>query len=319
MRFASIDIGSNAVRLMLCRVLNNGKPFFSKDSLVRMAIRLGEDSFTNQLISEEKKEQLISTMIGFKHLIKAYKPISLIACATAAMREARNAPAIIQEIREKSGIDVKIISGRVEAETLYLNHIEDYLTPDNSYLYIDVGGGSTEMTLFSHGQVIASESFNIGSVRIISNGVSAGQWAAMKSWTKQNVGKQKSVRAIGSGGNINKLYKFAGKKEQTYLSYNKVKKIYSYLNSFSLEERVRNLRLHTDRADVILPATNIFLRIMKWGGIDKIYVPQFGLADGLIRILYQNTIEEQNLRECLQSGRVKTNVLRPLCRLDRFR
>ncbi len=294
MKFASIDIGSNAVRLLLAQVLNNtGKPFISKDSLIRIPIRLGEDSFTNQLISDEKREKLVSAMIGFRHLIEAYKPVDFAAYATAAMREARNSQEIIQEIREKSGIEIEVVNGQKEAETICSNQIEKYLSSASAYLYIDVGGGSTEMTLFSNHQAVISESFNIGAVRIINNRVSSDQWDSMKKWIKENIGKYGEAEAIGSGGNINKLYKFAGKKEQTFLSYKKVGKIYKYLSSFSYDERVRTLNIHTDRADVIIPATNIFLKIMKWAKIKKIYVPQFGLSDGLIRILYRKHNQKQ--------------------------
>jgi len=293
LKFASIDIGSNAVRLLLAQVLNNGKPFISKDSLIRIPIRLGEDSFTNQFISDEKREKLVSAMIGFKYLIDAYKPVDFAACATAAMREARNSQEIIQEIREKSGIEIEVINGQKEAETICTNHIEKYLTSDSAYLYIDVGGGSTEMTLFSNHQAVISESFNIGAVRIINDRVSSEQWDSMKRWIKDNTRKYGKAEAIGSGGNINKLYKFAGKKEQTFLSYKKVEKIHKYLSSFSFDERVRILNIHTDRADVIIPATNIFLNVMKWAKIKKIHVPQFGLSDGLIRILYGKHNQKQ--------------------------
>jgi len=294
-KFASIDIGSNAVRLLLSQVLSNGCPFFSKDSLVRIPIRLGEDSFMDGLISEEKKEKLIATLIGFKYMIDAYKPVDFIACATAAMREAVNGQEILSEIKEKSGIDVQIINGCKEAEIICASHIENNLSSsDTSYLYIDVGGGSTEMTLFSKNEANISESLNIGAVRIINNRVNDSQWDTMKRWVKEYIKPhEKSVEAIGSGGSINKLYKFSGKKEQTHLSYKKTEKIFNYLNSFSFDERVRMLNLHTDRADVIIPAVSIFLKIMRWAKIKKIHVPQIGLADGLIRILYEKHNKKQ--------------------------
>jgi len=289
LKFASIDIGSNAVRLLLAQVLSNGRPFFSKDSLVRIPIRLGEDAFTDGVISEEKKEKLITAMIGFKYIIDAYKPLDYMGCATAAMREASNSQEIIDEIKEKSGIELKVISGRQEAEIICSNHIAQNLSSTGkSYLHIDVGGGSTEMTLFYKNRTIVSESFNIGAVRIIKEKVSQIEWDIMKSWIKEQVKKHdRPIEAIGSGGNINKLYKFAGKKDQTYLSRRKVEKIFNYLNSFSYDERVRILNLHTDRADVIIPAASTFLKIMKWADIEKIHVPQIGLADGLIRNLYE--------------------------------
>lgn len=289
MKFASVDIGSNAVRLLLAQVLNNGRPFFSKDSLVRIPIRLGEDAFTDGVISDEKREKLVTAMIGFKYIIDAYKPVDFMACATAAMREASNSEDIIAEIKEKSGIELEVINGRKEAEIICSNHIEQNLSSTGkSYLHIDVGGGSTEMTLFSKGKTIVSESFNIGAVRIIKEKVTENHWNTMKSWVKEQVKRHdRPIEAIGSGGNINKIYKFAGKKDQTYMSYKRVEKIFNYLNSFSFDERVRILNLHTDRADVIIPAASTFLKIMKWGKIEKIHVPQIGLADGLVRSLYQ--------------------------------
>lgn len=289
MKFASVDIGSNAVRLLLAQVLNNGRPFFSKDSLVRIPIRLGEDAFTDGVISDEKREKLVTAMIGFKYIIDAYKPVDFMACATAAMREASNSEDIISEIKEKSGIELEVINGRKEAEIICSNHIEQNLSSTGkSYLHIDVGGGSTEMTLFSKGKTIVSESFNIGAVRIIKEKVTENHWNTMKSWVKEQVKRHdRPIEAIGSGGNINKIYKFAGKKDQTYMSYKRVEKIFNYLNSFSFDERIRILNLHTDRADVIIPAASTFLKIMKWGKIEKIHVPQIGLADGLVRSLYQ--------------------------------
>ncbi|MGD9732300.1 MAG: Ppx/GppA phosphatase family protein, partial [Desulfamplus sp.] len=276
-------------RLLLAQVLNNGRPFFSKDSLVRIPIRLGEDAFTDGVISDEKREKLVTAMIGFKYIIDAYKPVDFMACATAAMREASNSEDIIAEIKEKSGIELEVINGRKEAEIICSNHIEQNLSSTGkSYLHIDVGGGSTEMTLFSKGKTIVSESFNIGAVRIIKEKVTENHWNTMKSWVKEQVKRHdRPIEAIGSGGNINKIYKFAGKKDQTYMSYKRVEKIFNYLNSFSFDERVRILNLHTDRADVIIPAASTFLKIMKWGKIEKIHVPQIGLADGLVRSLYQ--------------------------------
>lgn len=297
MKFASVDIGSNAVRLLLSQALNNGgDPFFSKDSLVRIPIRLGEDVFTEGFISEEKREKLVTAMTGFKYMIDAYRPVDFMACATAAMREATNGKDIIGEIKERSGMDIQIISGKREAQIICSSHIEQQLSSsERSYLNIDVGGGSTEITLFSQDRVIISESFNIGAVRILKNRVTDHQWNIMRSWIKEYVKTHdRSLEAIGSGGNINKLYKFSGKKGQTYLSYKKVQQIFNYLNSFSFDERVRTLKLHTDRADVIIPATATFIKVMKWANIKKIHVPQIGLADGIVRVLYEkhNTKQE---------------------------
>lgn len=290
MKLASIDIGSNAVRLLLTQVLYNHQPFFSKDALIRIPIRLGEDAFIDGSISDEKREKLVTTMIGFKYLIEAYKPLDIKACATAAMREASNGSEIVNDIKEKAGIDVEIITGCKEAEIICGSHMEKkFFSPDTTYLFIDVGGGSTEMTLFSDNKPVISESFNIGAVRIIKKRVNDSHWDMMKAWIKEHVKPHgKVLEAIGSGGNINKLYKFSGKKEQTFLTYKKIKKIHTYLNSFTCEERIRVLNLHMDRADVIIPAVGIFLKIMKWAKVSTIHVPQIGLADGLIRGLYES-------------------------------
>lgn len=288
MKFAAIDIGSNAVRLLFTQVFENGKgTYFKKDALFRVPIRLGEDVFVEQKISAEKARSLVEAMMAFRHLIESYQPLAFMACATSAMREAANGAEVVAEIKKQANIEIEIINGQREADLIYLNHIAESLNPKKSYLYIDVGGGSTEVTLFAKGKIVASHSFNLGTVRILQQLDPPKEWEDLKEWLKEQSNKHKSIIAIGSGGNINKIFSLSRKKEGKPLSYNKVKDIYEMLNSYSYEDRIKFLRLRPDRADVIIPASKIFLSIMKWADISKIHVPQIGLVDGIIHMLYE--------------------------------
>jgi exopolyphosphatase/guanosine-5'-triphosphate,3'-diphosphate pyrophosphatase len=290
LKFAAIDIGTNAVRLLLSRVVEDGgRPNFEKESFVRIPIRLGEDTFLKGRISEEKTKCLVETMIGFRHLINAYQAVDFLGYATSAMREAENGEDVAREIRERTGIDVAIISGKTEAEVIYANHIEERLGPTRNYIYVDVGGGSTEINLISCGKVIASKSVNIGSVRMLEGKVDESQWNDMKMWLKQNTAELRPLYGIGMGGNINKIFQLARIKEGRPISYKLVRELHEYLSSFTLQERITELGLRPDRADVILLASEIYLSVMKWAKVRKMYVPQIGLADGIIHILYERT------------------------------
>lgn len=296
MKFAAIDTGSNAVRLLLSRVIENGsQPLFKKESLIRIPIRLGEDSFIQKKISAEKTNNLIKTMIGFKNLIEAYEAVDYIACATSAMREAENGNEIVEKIKKESGINLEIINGKREAEIINSNHIEKKLDQDSSYLYIDVGGGSTELTLFSKNESVTSKSFDIGTVRLLENLVPKTSWKDMKNWIKETSVEFQPLFGIGSGGNINKIFRLSMKSEKKPLTYKNIKKISDYLRSFTLEQRVKVLNLRPDRADVILPAAQIYMSVMKWGKIKQMFVPQIGLADGLIHILYEKHKENNTI------------------------
>jgi exopolyphosphatase/guanosine-5'-triphosphate,3'-diphosphate pyrophosphatase len=289
LKFAAVDIGSNAVRLLLTGVFEDGdSPTFRKMSLVRMPIRLGDDAFTQKHISEDKVTQLVKTMIGFSHLIDSFQPLGFRACATSAMREAENGPQIREKILSESGIDVEIINGKKEAQIIFENKSSDLFGGNNAYLYADIGGGSTEITLFSEGRIITSESFNIGTIRILEGLVTKAYWKKMKQWLKNYTAPYSSIAAIGSGGNINKIFRLANSKIGKPLSDNKMMKVRRFLKYFTVEQRIRELGLRPDRADVIIPALDIYLKIMKWSGIRRIYVPQVGLADGIVRILYKN-------------------------------
>lgn len=289
MKFAAIDIGSNAVRLLLSRVDAEGiEPVYEKISLVRMPIRLGDDAFVHNNISQEKVSRLVHTMIAFKHLMAAYEPIDYMACATSAMREADNGNEIVSLIREKSGIDINIISGRKEAKIIYSNRIEKTIgNGDSTYLHIDVGGGSTELILFKGKEVFAYRSFNIGTIRILEGIVAKEDWNEMKKWVQTVTIKHKPDYAIGSGGNIGKLFRMSGRKDGTPLEASDIKDLKKYLKSFTLEQRITKLGLRPDRADVIVPASKIYYSVMKWGDIDYMHVPRLGLADGIIHVLYK--------------------------------
>ncbi len=289
MVFAAIDIGSNAMRLLFCRVYKvDGKPHFSKEELIRMPIRLGEDVFLYGKISEEKSQRLVTAIKGFSELIKAYGVLAHRAVATSAMRDASNGAEIIDRIKKESGITVEIIDGKLEASLVFSNHIEEIINPKNAYLYIDVGGGSTELTLYFNNKVIAARSFNIGTVRMLLDKVEKSEMEEMKIWLKRNTNGIHPLYAIGSGGNINKIYKMSGKKETKHMGYDKLKGLYEMLNSYTYQERVERLGLKPDRADVIVPAAKIFLTVMKTADIERIYVPQIGLSDGLVHELYEN-------------------------------
>lgn len=294
MVFAAIDIGSNAIRLLFCRVYTvDGKPHFSKEELIRMPIRLGEDVFLQGKISETKANRLIGALKGYSELIKVYGVMGYRAVATSAMRDAVNGPQIIERVKAEAGIDVEIIDGKNEAALVFSNHIEELLNPKHAYLYIDVGGGSTELTLYYDNKVIAAKSFNIGTVRMLLDKVVKDEWEEMKAWLKRNTIGIHPLYAIGSGGNINKIFKISGKKETKHLSYDKLKGIYEMLCSYTYQERIERLDMKPDRADVIIPAAKIFLTVMKNSEIEKVFVPQVGLSDGLVHDMYEKHILSQ--------------------------
>lgn len=287
MIFAAIDIGSNSVRCLFCYVYEqNGKRIFNTRELIRLPIRLGADSFLNNEISNDKVEKLVAAINAFGQLMKVFEVTDYRACATSAMRNAINGPEIIKRIKAESDIQVEIIDGKTEAEIILSNRVEETLDPNQSYLYIDVGGGSAELTLLSKGKVIASKTFEIGTIRFLVDKVNKDEWEGFKSWVKQNTAGIKPLIAIGSGGNINKAFKISGKKEGKSLSYDDLKKIHEKINSYSYEDRITVLGLNPDRADVIAPALKVFISAMKHSDIEKIIVPQVGLSDGIIHQLY---------------------------------
>jgi len=287
LKFTAIDIGSNAIRILFSRVLeNDDEVLFKKDAFFRVPIRLGEDVFGSGIISDAKASSLVHTMIAFQHLMEAYRPVDSMACATSAMREATNGPAIVKRIKAETGIAIEIIDGNQEASIIYSNRIVDSLDKSKTYLYIDVGGGSTELTLISGGEITKSRSFKLGTVRILKERDTKSEWANLKTWLKENSREYPSIAGIGSGGNINKIFRLSRKKAGKPLSYNRLRRILEHINSYSFEDRVKVLWLKPDRADVIVPAGRIFKSVMKWARIQRIYVPQIGLSDGIIHVLY---------------------------------
>jgi len=263
-KFGAIDIGSNAVRLLITHVFETPEgPIFKKSSLVRVPIRLGEDVFTKGTISDVKCEKMISTMRAFKLLLGVHDVVAHRACATSAMRHASNGEELVRRISETSGLDIEIIQGKKEADIIFSNHIEEHLFNDRSYLYIDVGGGSTELTVFSEGKPVASRSFRIGTIRLLEDKVEPEYWYKLLGWVESNTKDLNKLDAIGSGGNINKLYKMSEVPDGEPLRYKQLKRLHVLLREMTYEERISKLGLNPDRADVILPACRIFRAIMK--------------------------------------------------------
>ena len=288
MIFAAIDIGSNAVRLLFSHVYEiRGKVFFEKEELIRMPVRLGEDTFLRGEVSKAKADKLVSAMRGFKELMNVFNIITYRAVATSAMRDAKNGQEVIERVKKEADINIEIIDGKTEAAMIFSNHAEEFLDPLKSYLYIDVGGGSVELTLISDKKAIAQKSFDVGTLRMLFGKIDDNEWDSYKQWIKKNTQGIKPLNAIGSGGNINKLYKMSGKKDSKNLSYDKLKSMQDMLSSYTYEERITILGLKPDRADVIIPATKIFLTAMKYADIERVYVPQIGLSDGIIHLLYE--------------------------------
>lgn len=289
MKLAAIDIGSNAARLLINDVISDatGKPAFIKLSLVRVPLRLGFDVFEQGEISDHKTEHLIKTIRSYKLLTEVYEVEHLITAATSAMRDAKNAPLVLDRVKNETGIDLKVISGEEEALYIYENHVADTMNSQESWLYIDVGGGSTELTLFSDGKLVSKKSFNIGTIRLLKDQVTEEDWMAMKTFIRQKTTGYHHITAIGSGGNINKIFSLSKNKEGKPLGLQLLLDYYKELSSLNLRERISMYRLREDRADVIVPALLIYINVMRWCGAKEIFVPKIGLADGLIKILYE--------------------------------
>ncbi|RIA09597.1 exopolyphosphatase/guanosine-5'-triphosphate,3'-diphosphate pyrophosphatase [Flavobacteriaceae bacterium MAR_2010_72] len=291
-KYAAIDIGSNAVRLLISNIIEQkGKPtLFKKSSLVRVPIRLGSDVFVNHEISEENQQRMIDTMVAFKLLMKSHKVSVYKACATSAMREAENGAKVSKLIEKHSKIKIDIIGGEEEAAIIAATDLHSYIDDSKTYLYVDVGGGSTEFSIIRHGETIASKSFKIGTVRLLNDMVKNETWLELESWIKLHSKNFDKIDLIGSGGNINKIFKISGKAMGKPLTYFYLTSYYNKLQTYSYEERITELDLNQDRADVIIPATRIYLSAMKWSGAKDIYVPKIGLSDGIIKSVYFNTV-----------------------------
>lgn len=294
-QFAAIDIGSNAVRLLVSNVFENGtQTTFKKQSLVRVPIRLGADAFLYKHLPEEKVEEFVHAMHAFSHLIKVYKPIKMRALATSAFREADNGAEIVDRVYRETGIKIEIITGKEEAEVVYANGLRENMDSNKSYIYMDVGGGSTELTFFHNHEAVAARSFNVGSIRLLMNTVTDETWDEMKSWVKEIAASIKGeISLIGSGGNVNKYCKLLMKEYGEELNYSEIYTLYKRLKDLNTDQRIQSLYLNPDRADVIVPAGKIFTSVMRWSGAQTAYVPKIGVSDGVIKMLYdQHKLEK---------------------------
>jgi exopolyphosphatase / guanosine-5'-triphosphate,3'-diphosphate pyrophosphatase len=291
-KYAAIDIGSNAMRLLIANIVeqDDKETQFSKSSLVRVPIRLGQDAFTVGAISEENIDRMCDAMKAFSLLMKVHKVEQYKAFATSAMREAYNGKEVTEIIKKKTGIKIEIIDGKKEAAIIASSDLHSLIKTEKTYLFVDVGGGSTEFTLFSDGKMIVSRSFKAGTVRLLNDMVHDVVWEEIEKWIRTHTEEFDEVTLIGSGGNINKLFKMSAKSQDKPLSYIYMNSQYAFLNSLTYEQRISELGLNSDRADVIIPATRIYLNAMKWSGARNIYVPKIGLADGIVKAMYYGKI-----------------------------
>jgi len=292
LKYAAIDIGSNAVRLLISSIVESEDhaPRFKKTSLVRVPIRLGQDVFVSGEISNVNTSRMLDTMQAFKLLMKTHRVDKYKACATSAMREASNGKEVVNLILENTGITIDIIDGEEEATIIAATDLNNFIDNNKTYLYVDVGGGSTEFSVIYNGFKTASKSFKIGTVRLLNDIVKKETWQELEQWIKAETKNHDNIEVIGSGGNINNIFKSSGKSAGKPLTYFYLTSYYNMLQSYSYEERITELNLNQDRADVIIPATRIYLSAMKWSGAKDIYVPKIGLADGIIKSMYNESV-----------------------------
>lgn len=288
-KLAAIDIGSNAMRLLINYVyeIPGSQPVFNKTSIVRMPIRLGEDVFTNKKISEKNTARLVDAMKAYKLMMDIYGVEDYLAYATSAMRESENGKEVVSKIKKQSGIGIEIIDGNTEAQLIFATELQSFVLDGNNYLYVDVGGGSTELTFISNGEVQFSQSFPVGTVRLLEGKVEQNVYPEMKKWIEENIRKH-DVDLIGSGGNINHVYKYSGVKLGKPLAGSYLRSRYKKVREMSYEERLQELNMKPDRADVVEYALEIYTKVMKWSRAKKIYVPKIGISDGMIRSLYED-------------------------------
>ena len=288
MKFAAIDIGSNAVRLLVSQVLDiDGETYFQKVSFTRVPIRLGEDVFDKGKISDKKIKSLVRTMRAFWYLMDVQEVIDFRACATSAMREASNGKAVIEQIKEQANVDINLISGAEEADLIFGNFRHQKIDKKKNYLYVDVGGGSTELSIIKRGKRVKAKSFKIGTVRALKNKVKSSAWSDIKDWVKEELKEENKLTGIGTGGNINRLYKMSSCKMNAPLTLQELKSLNDMVRSHSWEERISELRLKPDRADVIVHAAEIYIKTMELAGVKKMIVPRVGLSDGIIIDLFK--------------------------------
>ena len=295
MKLAAIDIGSNAIRFQISTVLDNApQVLFKKLEYVRFPLRLGHDVFSTGRISTKSAEKFKKLMKAFRLLIELYEVDDYMFCATSAMRESENGLDLVTEVQEQIGVFIHVIDGNREAE--FINRaISSYLST-KTYLHIDVGGGSTELNLYFGGKKIRTRSFKVGSVRVLEHNDSPIMWEDMEHWVRANIKKSYGkVTAVGTGGNISKIFDLALSKPGKTISIKKVKQIRDMIDSYSIEQRIYKLQMNPDRADVIIPASNIYLKVMEWAHATSILVPEVGLKDGIIFHLYEKNVLQKKI------------------------
>lgn len=293
-KYGAVDIGSNAIRLLVVTVIEQKgrETIFKKTSLVRVPIRLGADVFLRGEISEDNAIRIVEAMKAFRLLMEVHNIKRFRACATSAMREASNGNEIAARIKKESGLEINIIDGNDEAAIIASTDLKNLIQDDKIFLYVDVGGGSTELTIFANGHTVTSKSLKLGTVRLLNERVDEGKWKEMEEWIKEETREFDTISLIGSGGNINTIYKKSGKKIGKPLTYSYLSSYYKKLKSLTFEERITELDMNPDRADVVIPATRIYLSAMKWSKAKKIFVPKIGLSDGIVRSLYKEKLAE---------------------------
>jgi len=295
LKLAAIDIGSNAIRFQISTVLDNApQVLFKKLEYVRFPLRLGHDVFSTGRISKKSAEKFKKLMKAFRLLIELYEVDDYMFCATSAMRESENGLDLVTEVQEQVGIYIHVIDGNREAE--FINRaISSYLST-KTYLHIDVGGGSTELNLYVGGKKLRTRSFKVGSVRVLEHNDSPIMWEDMEHWVRENIKKSYGkVTAVGTGGNISKIFDLALSKPGKTISIKKVKQIRDMIDSYSIEQRIYKLQMNPDRADVIIPASNIYLKVMEWAHATSILVPEVGLKDGIIFHLYEKNVLQKKI------------------------
>ncbi|PRP66862.1 Ppx/GppA phosphatase family protein [Nonlabens agnitus] len=292
-KYGAIDIGSNAIRLLIATVniFDDLAPVFKKTSLVRVPIRLGQDVFIKGEISEYNQKRMVKTMKAYQHLMDVHEVLDYKAYATSAMRDAVNGKEVSRKIKKEAGIDIEIIDGSHEAAIIAMTDLHSIIDQEKVYLYVDVGGGSTEFTLFANGNAVESRSFKIGTVRLLNDMVKSSLWTEAENWVKEVCAPYNRIELIGSGGNINNIFKNSGKAYGKPLSYFYLTSYYEKLQSYTYEERIYHLALNQDRADVIIPACRIYLRSMKWSEAKNIHVPKIGLTDGIIKSIFNSKMQ----------------------------
>lgn len=290
-KYGAIDIGSNAMRLLLIMAINDGeKQEFKKVSLVRLPVRLGSSAFSEHQISNETLDRFVKGMEAYKLLMDVHGVVDHMAVATSAMRETSNGAEIVALVKQRTGITIDIIDGKREAEIIFKAHFKNTVFETGSYIYCDVGGGSTEVTILEKGKIVASKSFKVGSIRMLKGLVSNEVWNEMKQWVKAQTGDLHHIEMIGSGGNINKAYKLLNKEYPTPMLYHELKILRKTIQKMSVEQRMINFKLNPDRADVIEGALDIYYHIMKWADSSILHVPKIGLGDGMVQLMHEKAL-----------------------------